>query len=166
MPVTAADAQSLILLEVGAGLDGLSDAERTALDRVTPNINLLWNFYAFKAYYPGLQAAWTKRKAIDILLGQLRLKINTTVGPLTRQLGSVWDHLAGLRKQTTEDIADLERRASRARGVVGGNLTQTAPLLPADLAALVGSDEGDEIPDPNHPRYLGVPGQSPGARFP
>jgi hypothetical protein len=166
MTLTAADAQALVLLEVGAGLDGTTPAAQAALDRLTPNAQLVWDSYAFKAYHPGLQAAWFKRKCLDILLGQLRLKANTTLGPLSRQLGAQWDHLLAMRKEATADIADLERRAARARGPVGGRITQEASLSPADLAALQTSDEGDDFPDPNHPRYLGIPGLSGSTRFP
>lgn len=147
MPVTAADVQRLILLEVGAGLDPV------AVDQAAQNIGTVWAAYAAKAYWPGLQALYTKRRCIDILLGQTRRQISATVGPLTVPMQQVFDHLLAMRKEATADIVIMEK-AARKGTYVDGDLTQTAPLMVPDLEQLAEVDY--DRPDPNGPRYLGV----------
>lgn len=154
--ITEANAKQLILLEVGAGLDGLSPAERTALDVVTPNIDLIWAYYAARAYWPGLQALYAKKKCLQILRGQLRLKMDITIGPVPFRFSQMYANLAALLKETCEEIAENEKMARKNRAVVGGDVLRTAPLLPADLAAVWHDEATGGYPDPNSPRYTGA----------
>jgi hypothetical protein len=79
--LTADDFQRLILLEVGAGLDGNDPVEAKILDKITPNIALLWVAWSDKAaIFPRLQYLYCKKQCLDIIEGQLRDLVTTTVG--------------------------------------------------------------------------------------
>lgn len=122
--MTEAEAKSLILLEVGAGLDG-SD-----LGALTTNIDVIWLGYANKEYYPRLHMLYVKRQCISVLLGQLRLKINKSLGQLNKQLKSIFDNLQQLYTNVSSEIEAAEREAKASVDGDVGSFQQTNPLDP------------------------------------
>jgi hypothetical protein len=114
--VTYEDVKALLLLEVGAGLDGLDPSTRTILDKVTPNFDVIWSAHEGYKDFPGLRAAKVKVKCLDLLLGQTRRLLNTTVGPLTVPMNQVFDHLLELRKEALESLNLVIRRLNASRG--------------------------------------------------
>jgi hypothetical protein len=145
MALTAADWQRIILLEVGAGLDGDDPVEEAILDKVTPNIDLFWNAWADKALvYPRLQYLYCKRQCLQIIEGQLRDLVQVNIGGLSTQQQQKLSNLLNMQKRVDEEIKDLELKAQAARPVVVIPLTQTNPRLP-DVGQI----------DPNNPAYRG-----------
>ncbi len=145
MALTPADWQRLILLEVGAGLDGDDPVEEAILDKVTPIIDLLWNAWSDKALvFPRLQYLYCKRHAIQIIEGQLRDLVQTTIGGFTTGQQQKLTNLQNIQKRTDEEIKDLELKAQASRPIVLAPLTQTNARLP---------DVGQV--DPNNPVYRG-----------
>jgi hypothetical protein len=141
--------QQLILLEVGAGLEGEDPAERQLLDKVTPNINTIWACHADKAYVaPKLQYLYTKRHCIEIIMGQLRDLVQSNVGGYNSQQQQKLANLKILRDNTQQEIVEEEKRAQSARPPAIGYLTQQAPRQPIPLGAQ---------PDPGDPAYRGDP---------
>ena len=145
MALTPADWQRLILLEVGAGLDGDDPVEEAILDKVTPNIDLLWNAWADKALvYPRLQYLYCKRHCIQIIEGQLRDLVQTTIGGFSTQQQQKLTNLQNIQKRIDEEIKDLEAKAQANRPIILAELTQTSARLPST----------GEV-DPNNPVYRG-----------
>jgi hypothetical protein len=157
--VTALDYQQLIIVEVGAGLDA---PLRPELDAISPNIGILWGVYADKAYYPRLQYLFTKRHALDMLLGQLRLKVNGSMGGISMSLNQGIANIQGMRKDTDDEIGRVlkEARANRAPAVKPGVVQQEYPLRPGANVNGVG--------DPNAAAYRGDANTNsnfPGGRY-
>lgn len=145
MALSAADWQRLLMLEVGAGLDGNDPVEEAILDKITPNIELIWNAWADKALvFPRLQFLYAKRQCLNIIEGQLRDLVAVTIGGFSAQQQQKLANLLNLQKRTDEEIKDLEMKAQAARPVLVAPMTQTAPRMP---------NPGDV--DPNNPVYRG-----------
>lgn len=143
--MTAADWQNLILLEVGAGLDGNDPVEQAILDKVTPNIELVWNAWSDKALvYPRLQYLYAKRQCLNIIEGQLRDLVTTTIGGFSAQQGQRLQNLLNLEKRVDEEIKDLEMKAQANRPIIVAQLDATSPRQP-----------GLGEVDPNNPMYRG-----------
>lgn len=144
--------KTMILAEVGAGLDGSTETARVTLDLVSGSIDVIWDAWQGKAGFPRLQYLYAKRQCISIILGQNRLKIDKTLGPLSQRMGSYFDHLVQMMKLVTDEIAIAEKqfRANR-QAVVGPSLVR-APIEPA-AARPINLTEAD----PNDPRYRGSP---------
>lgn len=145
MSLTSNEWMSLILLEVGAGLDGSDPVDKQIIDQVTPNIGLIWAAWADKALvYPRLQYLYTKRQCLDIIEGQLRDLVSTQIGSFNVNGQQRLQNLQAIHKRVDEEIEKLEEQARASRGPVKGDLEQTAPSM---------ADPGK--PDPNNPVYRG-----------
>jgi hypothetical protein len=135
----------LILWEVGAGLDGQDPVEQAAYDRLTPNIDKLWNAWADKALvFPRLQYLYCKRQCLIVLVGQLRDLVQVSIGGFSSGQQQKLANLNEIIKRTDEEIKDLEAKAQASRPVVVAPMTNTSPRMP---------DVGQV--DPNNPVYRG-----------
>lgn len=152
---TAPAWQEFILKEVGAGLDGLGDYQKKFLDYITPQIGLLWNAWADKAYFPRLQYLYVKRHCLDILLGGLRLSVDKSLGPLQQSLSQRVAHLERLREFVSDDIKITEgmARANRTPVVANTNVRAVIEPTPPRQIQLIWNPDAD----PNDPKYRGSP---------
>jgi hypothetical protein len=145
MALTAADWQKLILLEVGAGLDGGDPVEEAILDKVTPNIELLWHAWSDKALvFPRLQYLYCKRHCLQIIEGQLRDLVSVSIGGFNAQQQQKLANLVNLEKRVDDEIKDVEAKAQSTRPIVTAPFSNTAPRMP-----------GTGEVDPNNPLYRG-----------
>lgn len=143
--LTPQDWHKLILLEVGAGLDGNDAVERKALDKVTPNIELIWGAWAEKGMvFPRLQYLYAKKQCLDIIEGQFRDLVSVTINGLNQNQQQRLQNLQTLNKRVSDEITVLEKKAAAVRSPVISNLNQTAPSMPG-LGQL----------DPQNPVYRG-----------
>jgi hypothetical protein len=144
--VTAAQLQSRILLEVGAGLEGSDE-----LDLLTPSMAGIWDAWAWKGLSGiGFQYLYAKRQAIDVLLGQLRRKANFTNGPLTVAQNQWVTNLQKLRDNVTADLLRFEAQAAASRPPALAAILQTAPIMNDPTLGI------NQL-DPNSRRYRGDP---------
>lgn len=111
------ETQRIILLEVGAGLEGLpDDVQAEILDKVTPLIPILWQQWAVKGLlFPHLQALYVKRACIDILLGQVRDLMQITLGGGSINQTTLFTNLTTLRTNTTTEIDRVEKIMEASR---------------------------------------------------
>lgn len=163
---TQTDIETIMLLEVGAGLDAPS---RPELDRLTPNIALLFNFYADKAFiFPRLQYLYAKRHLLMILQGTLRNKVTGGFGGMrVHQTDSV-KAVGQMYKETGDEITRIEKWSRAVRpGVVQrafakvpstpGILNPVIQPLPPKIVGLPNGAVPDGQGDPNAPAYRGDP---------
>jgi hypothetical protein len=145
MALTAQEYIQLLLLEIGAGLDGSDPVEKQVLDKVTPNIQLIWSSWSDKALvFPRLQYLYAKKQCLDILEGQLRDLVSTTIGGFNANQQQRLDNLRTLNTRVGEEIKVLEAKHTANRPMVMAPLNQTAPRM----------DDPGKI-DPNDPVYRG-----------
>ncbi len=143
--LTAEQWQTLVLLEVGAGLDGKDEVERAKNDVLTPHIQLFWAAWADKAFtHPRLQYLYCKKQCLDILEGQLRDLVQTTIGGFNSNQQQKLANLQAINKRVMEEITIIEKRAQANRVPVMGELTQTSSRMPDPTQV-----------DPNNPVYRG-----------
>lgn len=156
--LTADDFQRLILLEVGAGLDGNDPVEAKILDKITPNIALLWVAWSDKAaIFPRLQYLYCKKQCLDIIEGQLRDLVTTTVGGYNSNQQQKLANLQAIHKRVEDEIKDLEMKAQASRPAIVASLTQTSPRMPDPSQVDPNNPvyRGDALVRPRHPDPLG-----------
>lgn len=142
---------------MGPSPDAVSVKLMEAMGLLLPS---LWNLWADKAtVYPRLQYLYTKRQAIEVLEGQLRNAVQFSLGPLSQSDGQKFDHLKEMWGQVDGEIKELEARASANRGAAIGVLSQTAPVMPGQVAM------PSLLPDANSERYRGNPQTWPWRRW-
>ncbi len=143
--LTPTDWQNLLLLEVGAGIDGKSDVEKRILDKLTPNLNVIWIAWADKAFvHPRMQYLYAKRQCLDILIGQFRDLVSTTIGGFNANQQQRLQNMQEMRKTVDADITKLETQSQGSRSPAVGTINQTSPVM-AELGR----------PDPNASSYRG-----------
>jgi len=144
-----ADIQGLIILEVG---DEVTAAWPTGV--LTANIATMWASFADKALVsPRLQELYTKRRAIDAVLGIVRNQVTFNIAnDHSRNQSDKAKTLLSMRKDTQDEIARLETQARSGRPGVAGQITTTAPITPT------------YPPDANDPAYQGSPYLPPRGR--
>lgn len=144
LPVASdSDIQALIILEVG---DEITPAWPSGV--LTANIALMWASYADKAQIaPRLQELYTKRRAINSVLGIVRGQVTYNIAnDHSRNQSDKAKTLLSMRKETQDEIVRLETQTRANRPGVAGQLVTTAPISPP-----TGS------PDANDPIYQGSP---------
>lgn len=135
--------KDLIVLQVGDNADGLLAA----------NIDLLWEGNGDQAD-AATQALYTKRSAIDLMLGDVRQKVDfRDPAGISANLSDLFDHLMRMRADVVAQIA-LAASSGNGAGAVG-TITKTAPVEP-DIGQL----------DPSARRYRGDPLCPPRRRWP
>jgi hypothetical protein len=146
---TDADIQALIILEVG-------DEVTTAwpLGVLYANIATMWASFADKAQVSArLQELYTKRRAIDAVLGIVRGQVTYNIAnDHSRNQSDKAKTLLAMRKETQDEIVRVEMQARSNRPGVAGQITTTAPITPANP------------PDMNDPAYQGSPYVPPRGR--
>lgn len=140
--MTASDAQNMILLEVGASLEGFDIAV------LSTNVVSYWNSFADKAYFPRLQYLYTKRSCILAVMGQLRLKINKSLGPINKQLGGYFENISKMYQIVNEEIARIEKQAS-------ANSDPSVEKIKTPKSRRFDKDEILFSANPNDPKYRG-----------
>lgn len=144
-----ADIQALIILEVG---DEITTAWPSGV--LTANIAAMWASFADKALIaPRLQELYTKRRAIDTVLGIVRSQVTFNIAnDHSRNQSDKAKTLLSMRGEVQADITAVEKQARSARGGVAGVITTVAPITPAFP------------PDANNPTYQGSPYSPPRGR--
>jgi hypothetical protein len=141
---TDADIQSLIILEVG-------DEVTTAwpIGVLFANIATMWASFADKAQIaPRLQELYTKRRAIDAVLGIVRGQVTYNIAnDHSRNQSDKAKTLLSMRKETKDEIVRVEMQARSNRPGVAGQITTTAPISPPVVGGV----------DANDPRFQGSP---------
>lgn len=145
-PVTSADMQTLVVLEVGD----------TTTGAIAANFALLWRLYLDKAQvFPRLQYLYVKRDAICIALAAQRGDVDYSVGgDVSMRAHQGIDTLNTMLTDTMAEITLVETKARAMRGGAVGAITQTTittpPLTPEPVPATT-------VPDSNDPRFAGSP---------
>lgn len=144
-----ADIQALIILEVG---DEVTAAWPAGV--LTANIAIMWASFADKALISArLQELYTKRRAIDSVLGIVRGQVTYNIAnDHSRNQSDKAKTLLAMRKETQDEITRVEAQARANRPGVSGQLTTTAPITPANP------------PDANDATYQGSPYVPPRGR--
>ena len=145
MALTTSSYQQFILAEIGdTGI-------------VEPWIDTIWLLYAdYSVIDPRLQYLYSKLKAIDMLEGAFRESVQFQVQDnLDVYMQQKFDHLATMRKQTRDDIAQTIHDQTALLNAGGLSpkvdfLTQTAPIMSPTNA-----------PDANDSYYRGDPNKAP-----
>ena len=126
MATTATTEQNIIVLQVGDTPDA----------RVFTNIALLWDRNA--PYAPlglGLQALYTTRDALDVLLAYYRdTAIDSTTGTVSERLHQRIDTLQLMRGNTEREMLRREQIARQRRGGASLPITTQAPIGPLDAS--------------------------------
>lgn len=161
MSLSDSQVQALVIAKVG-DIDPTTLAPTTANTGVLAvNVPTLWAYYADKAATaPRLQALYTERDAIKLVLAKLRMLVDFNTGQALQMKQS--QKAAALQAALTEiegEIALVERQASAARRAGGatGVLTRTAPIPPPTSAPATPYDAPSPYLDPNDSRYGGSP---------
>lgn len=133
--ITVAQVQALIIAEVGDTPTGTLAAQ----------MPVIWASYADKAQVsPRVQELYAKRRAIDLVIGSLRLVVNTTIDGLSKQGHQQIDTLMAMRKTTEDDIVAIEKRSRGMRGAALQPLTnvaiETPPTGPRPFGPIDGND--------------------------
>lgn len=144
-----ADIQALIILEVG---DEVTAAWPTGV--LFTNIATMWDSFADKALVaPRLQELYTKRRAIDAVLGIVRGQVTFNIAnDHSRNQSDKAKTLLSMRQEAQAEIVRLEAQARSNRGGVAGVITTVAPITPTNP------------PDANDPAYQGSPYSGPRGR--
>lgn len=144
MPVTDADIQALIILEVG---DEATAAAPGGI--LAANIATIWASYADKAQIaPRLQELYGKRRCIDLVLGVVRGQVDFEIfQDHRRNQSQKAKALEAMRADCQAEIAVIEKKARTKRPGVAGLITTVTPLSPPSTSS----------PNANDPRYKGDP---------
>lgn len=139
-----ADIQALIILEVG---DEVTPAWPSGV--LAANIALMWASFTDKAQISArLQELYTKRRAIDSVLGIVRKQVTFNIAnDHSRNQSDKAKTLLSMRKETQDEIVRLETQARANRPGVAGQITTTAPISPPIVGGV----------DANDPRFQGSP---------
>ncbi len=143
-----------ILSEVGAGLDGSNGPERAILDLVTPNIDVFWDIYEYKNTYPMLQYHYVKLHCLNVVAGQLRTKIDKSLGPLNKRLSVLFANAMQLIGEVRSQIADIEALQAGSRKPVLTRLDVDSVFEPS-VRNPFDPSQPRYTNDPSDPRYLG-----------
>ena len=149
VPVTpAAQVVQLIVLQLGDAPD----------NRLQANVWSLWNLYNDKgAIAPRLQALYTERDCLKLLLGYYRGKVNfAEASNVSVQAHQKVDSLLAMQKNVEAQIALVETKARANRPAVVTPITQATPETPPALPPEL-SPPALNPPDANDPRYSGDP---------
>lgn len=145
MPVTPAQVQTLVVLEVGECPD----------NRLSQNAATVWALNAgYGAIYPPLQRWYTKLNLIDLALGYYREQVNTSIDGTSMAYQQRVVSLLAMRADTVTMLGMLYAQARASRGIAVAPITQTTPELPPPLQPL---PQSWPYPDANSPRWSGSP---------
>lgn len=153
MALSATQWQQLIISQVGD----------TAQSVVAQNVAGVWDAYAGRALVagPALQALYTKRDCIDLVLGSLREDVDSAIpGDMASKEDQKTGHLRAMRTEASAEIVRLEARARSTRGGATTPITTVVPISVADEVARQ-QQPPSQLPDPNDPRYGGWPFPTP-----
>lgn len=140
MAVTAAQLQNLILLEIGAVIT----------EPVGQQMAVIWELYTDKSYIgPKLQYLYTKRHAVDIMLGQLRELVTFESDREKFKNNEQILTLARIRSNTQEEIDRLEQQYAATRDPYVTDITTKEPINQDSNSATVG------YPNAANRRYRG-----------
>lgn len=96
-------------------------------NRLLHNIDFLWDYHTQRGYvYPDLQMLYTKRDAIDLVMGAVRDQTQNG----TKHGEQRFATLHTMREGTLSEILRLERRAAANAAPQTGLITTTQPQTP------------------------------------
>lgn len=130
---------------IAASLDDSSNADFPAFAAV---VEVYYNTHAFRAQAsPELRDLYTKRSAIDWLLGQIWKNYDYNDADVNERKQQQYTNLMQLRELVEGERARVESRIAANRGPAIGQITTQAPLeSPAGIGG-----------DPNNRYYRGDP---------
>jgi len=153
--LSPADAVRLIALQVRdvAGADALADP--TYAQVLATQLPLVWDGYLpLAAIHPDLQFLYTKRAAVEIVLGQVRDQVDiATAADQKATLNQLTIHLRAMYDAAQAEIARVEAIARASHAPVMAQLAVTGPGLPA----MVTVDPATGRLLPSVERYRGNP---------
>jgi len=130
--LTPADAVRLIALQVRdvTGADALADP--TYAQILAAQLPLVWDSYlALAAIHPDLQFLYTKRAAVELMLGQVRDQVDiATAADQKATLNQLTIHLRAMYDAAQAEIARIEAIARASHAPVMAQLAVTGPGLP------------------------------------
>jgi hypothetical protein len=161
MSVNDAQVQALVISKVG-DIDPTTLAPTTSgTGLLAVNVPVLWSYYLDKAVIaPRLQALYTERDAIKLVLARLRMLVDFNTGQaLAMKQSQKTAALQAMLTETEGEISTLERQtsASHRAGGATGALTRTTPIPPPISAPETPYEAPSPYLDPSDPRYSGSP---------
>ncbi len=161
--LSPADAVRLIALQVRdvAGADALADP--TYAQVLAAQLPLVWDGYlALATIHPDLQFLYTKRAAVELMLGQVRDQVDiATAADQQARLNQLTIHLRAMYDAAQAEIARIEAIARASHAPVMAQLAVTGPGLPA----IVTVDPATGRLLPSVDRYRGNPYLPSGRRY-
>jgi hypothetical protein len=151
------------MCEVGATLTGgpLPQPDQVAmLAGLRAQISTLWLMNSGVAANARLRYLYTKRQAIETLEGQVRSKIDFTLGPLSPKQSQFFANLKTMYDQALAEIVRQEKLARVGRAPAIGQIYRQSPRMPViEAPTPAGVNPPPEIvgPDPNDVRYTPGP---------
>jgi hypothetical protein len=168
MTLTAQDWQNRVLWETGQALPGgpAADANTTqAMGALAAKVDTLWQMAQVQvpAGNVYLTFLYTKLAAVDVLLGELRSRVDATLGRVFRISDSQrFKQLLELRKATAEAVKAWEVQSRANRRPLTAPILATAPYQAGGYRHVPAEGEpvnpgGGGPGDPNSRRYGGWP---------
>jgi len=161
--LSPADAVRLIALQVRdvTGADALADP--TYAQVLAAQLPLVWAGYLpLAAIHPDLQFLYTKRAAVELMLGQVRDQVDiATAADQKATLNQLTIHLRAMYDAAQGEIARIEAIARASHAPVMAQLAVTGPGLPA----IVTVDPATGRLLPSVDRYRGNPYLPSGRRY-
>jgi len=131
--LSPADAVRLIALQVRdvTGADALADP--TYAQALAAELPIIWDSYlALATIHPDLQFLYTKRAAVELMLGQVRDQVDiATAADQKATLNQLTIHLRAMYDAAQAEIARIEAIAWASHAPVMAQLAVTGPGLPA-----------------------------------
>lgn len=147
MPLTAEQAQRLIVLRIGDIDPETGDPTRSTYGVAAMGVALLWDAYADKALIASrLQELYVQRDAIEMVLGVLAVRSDITTDTQTLKRSQVWDHYQKKLDATVGELVKVQTLALGQRRPAVGQITTVEPVSPP--GGLISA---------NDPRYTGSP---------
>jgi hypothetical protein len=169
---TEAEAQSQILYEIGQALPygPAWDAETTRLMNVLANqlSAVIWPMYAPMAGTPYRRFLWAKKRALAVITGQLRNKVDAQLGSALRvQRSQLMRNLDAIRREIDEEIKVTEARYRANLPPAVGRIVQASPVMVGTPKTTVKATGGANVstteiqpdgrPNPGGSVYTGDP---------
>jgi hypothetical protein len=164
VPITAFEIQQQIILEVGDVDPQTGDPPADpASGIIATRMHYLWDRYAvYDQVGPGLRELYARYGAIRLVLGVLsprRFSHSDSRSGLAVQADQLWQHYRLMLEATAREIQDARRAAAGASGSAG-SVPAAGPYQAGPIARRAPIPVAWP-PDPNDPRYGGLPPSVP-----
>jgi hypothetical protein len=173
VPLTQQSWQDQVMAEVGlppAGApaqDAMTQQLVDAIAAIMPGIYDLAGVWAARfpaAYRPTVAFLVAKKRALNVILAQLRAKTDVSLGRLKLSLAERFKQTLQLAQENDKELAELVTRAAAARNSAAPVLAQLLATAPVEVNPYVPpAGPGQPVrpaallPDPNAPWTRGDP---------